>query len=627
MCGFISWIGDRPVPESLLDSGKILQHRGPDDSGNWIHPSEKIAFIHRRLSIIDIQGGTQPMSYEGNAIAYNGETYNFRALRSKLKTAGFSFKTDSDTEVILKGYLHWGTEIFDRVRGMFSLAIWDEKRSIMLLARDHLGQKPLFYFKSDNHFIAASEMQALLEQDTVCRRLNREAFPDYFKLGYISAPKSAIKNVKKLPPGHFMTINSQKKIKLTRYWNPIDYHHNRTTVKNPLKKIRDTVRTAVKRRLVSDVPVGAFLSGGIDSSIIVSLMQQLNDEPTRTVTVGFEQEDFDERKFARQIARDKNTEHHEYGVDINLSKLLPKLIKHFGEPFADSSAVPTYYVARQTRKVVKVALSGDGGDELFGGYRRYRAMQLLNTAGRLSPAFLRKLLQAISKKAGIPASRSSKTGELLRILQHLGENEIGQYTSMVGIDDQDLSSQLLNPHFLNDTSVNQEELFSSILNKIPKDRGAGERFMLLDLLTYLPGDLLVKTDITTMMNSLECRCPFLDRDVVELALSLPENIKIKGTLGKACLREAFSDLLPPEIKKRGKMGFGVPLASWFRRGPESDYLTGILLEKNSDFFTLMNRQKLEKYLRLHRDGKIDIASFLWATAVFKLWFSELNIKI
>jgi len=626
VCGFLCWWGfNREIPSNLTENGRLLEHRGPDDAGDWKHPALPLAFVHRRLSIIDIEQGGQPMVRGKNAIAYNGEIYNFRQIKKELKKEGMKFHTNSDTEVILQGYRQHGEDILDRLRGMFSLVIWDEKKKQLLLARDHAGQKPLYYYRDKEFFIAGSELQALLARPEISNRLNKEILPDYLRLGYIPTPDSGISGIKKLPPGHRMILRPEKEADILSYWSLADKSTTKT-INNPGNALRKTLKQAVKRRLVSDVPVGAFLSGGIDSSIIVGLMQQLMVRPVQTVTVGFSDDRYDERDYARLVADFHGTDHHEYQANIKLKELLPRLVHHFGEPFADPSAVPTYYVASQARRAVKVALAGDGGDELFGGYRRYRAMQILAKIRRWLPAPVRKLIQRGFKRLGIPANRRSKPGELLRVFQHLGESEAGQYLAMVGLGGENIVNKIccneLKEHWFNTWEILpfKKEIFAQ-----PGE--AAEKVMLIDLLTYLPGDLLVKTDITTMMNSLECRCPYLDRDLIELSRRISINQKIKGRQGKVCLRQAFADLLPEQIQNRGKMGFGVPLARWFREGEKSNYLAEILMNSHDGFFSLIDREELEKALTAHINEEIDIAPLLWALVMFKLWLEEMNIKI
>ncbi len=630
MCGFVTWLsGDQSVPEDLAESAAGLSHRGPDDSGEWFHSSGRIGFAHRRLSIIDLEQGHQPIVRGGSSIVYNGELYNYRSLRRQLKEAGYDFTTDSDTEVFLQGYRCWGPEVFDRARGMFALAIWDEPGEQLVLARDHLGQKPLFYYREDETLIAASELQILLKRSEVKNRLNLPALAGYLRLGYINAPQSAVQDIYKLQPGNYLVAGTGGEIELNSYWSPADVYFNSEKQADASPGlIRERLSTAVERRMISDVPLGAFLSGGIDSSIIVGLMQSLSSDPVKTVSVGFEADRFDERDYARQVAQFNGTDHHEYTVDMDLSSLLPQLVRHFGEPFADSSAVPTYYVAQQTRQVVKVALSGDGGDELFGGYRRYRAMQLFSTLDSYAPGWLREFVQSLARRFGLPADRRSKIGEVIRLLQQFAEDERHRYLSMVGLGSETWLSELVTGEFAGlFRSAEKSGPLARELSRLAPAGEQAEKMMLADLLSYLPGDLLVKTDITTMMNSLECRCPFLDRDVIELALAISADQKIRGSNQKVCLRDAFKDLLPDPIANRGKMGFGVPLATWFREGEESAYLRDVLLSPQAGFEALFDRSQVEKLHNLHNQSKIDAAPLLWALTVLKLWLNKFDLTL
>ncbi|MGM0380653.1 MAG: asparagine synthase (glutamine-hydrolyzing), partial [bacterium] len=570
MCGFLTWYErKKALPDTLAESAEKLTHRGPDEQGKWEHSRLNLAFHHRRLSIIDIECGQQPLVRAGNVVVLNGEIYNYRQLREQLKGEGYEFRTDSDTEVFLQGYRCWRTDFFERIRGMFAAVVWDEKEQQLVAVRDNVGQKPLFYYNSGGTFAAASEIQALLGQKEINRKINYDGLADYFRLGYYRAPETGFERINKLKPGHYLKVDRGEIVEQTRYWNPASSVQNRPTVENPKKHVRDTVTEAIKSRLVSDVPVGAFLSGGIDSSIIVGVMQKILDEPVKTVSVGFSEDRYDERDFARQVAEFNGTDHHEYSVDIELPALLPRLVKHVGEPYADSSLVPTFYVSSQTSKVVKVALSGDGGDEVFGGYRRYRAMKFLNWWNRFVPDFIRSGIQKIFGKLGAPADRRSFAGEILRLLQMLGEEEIEQYLQMVGPGGHHFYRQVLNKDLADRASGTASRLITGLKTSIDSAEEPFRRMMLIDIFTYLPGDLLIKTDIASMMNSLECRCPFLDKDVVKLGLQLPEKLLVRDGKQKHILRQAFADILPEEVYNRGKQGFGVPLATWFRKGEKA----------------------------------------------------------
>ncbi len=627
MCGFVVEQSDGATADSLGGMVETLRHRGPDEKGFWDHPVDGVAMAQGRLSVIDPEGGHQPMERDGYAIVHNGEIYNFRALRKTLRQHDLTFSTDSDTEVLLQGYRHWGREVFDRVRGMFAAALWDPERRELVLARDPAGQKPLFYTLAGEGFTAASEIQALMASEDVPASADHASLSWYLSLGYIPSPRSGFAKIKKLPPGHYLRISGGSVVDQVRYWDPVSYTRSVDPPPDPVEATRERVTEAVRRRLVSDVPLGAFLSGGIDSSIVVGLMASLADGPVRTFSAGFEDPADDERPHARAVAQRHGTDHRDFTVEANLRDLLPRLVRHFGEPFADSSAVPTFALARRTRQSVKVALAGDGGDEVFGGYRRYRAMRWLSRADDLLPAVLRRGVQGIARAWGSPADRRSSGGELLRLLQQLGGSDARRYLAMVGLGGEDVKPRLVKGPLARPGKRGGEEWLERWFRRFDHLEDPAARCMAVDLMSYLPGDLLVKTDITTMMNSLECRTPLLDRDVVELGLSLPGGIRMKGTRSKHVLKQAFSDMLPEGIEDRPKQGFGVPLAEWFRSGPRADVLREMLLDPHSSFEAIVDRPRLEDLLRDHREGRTDRAPFLWALTVLRQWMEAWEVRV
>lgn len=567
------------------------------------------------------------MDRGGSSIVFNGELYNFRSLRSSLEPE-YDFRTDSDTEVFLQGYRKWGTDVFDRARGMFSVVIWDATDQAMVLARDPVGQKPLLYYSDDNTFMAASELQGLMAADRVSPKADPASLSWYLSMGYVPSPRTGFFNVKKLPPGHYMVVEDARIQTQVRYWNPVDLSRREPVPTGELtRRIRSTLRKAVERRMVSDVSLGAFLSGGIDSSIVVGLMSELADQPVKTVSVGFEADAFDERDYARVAAEAFGTDHEEHTVHTDLSELLPQLVRHYGEPYADSSAVPTYYLSRETRKHVKVALSGDGGDEAFGGYRRYRALRYLGRLNGWLPRLLRRGIQKLARPFKHPSARRSGFGEALRLASALGESPVRQYLSMVGLGYDDFKARLAEGPLRKPAQRGGDQWLGRWFRRFEHLEDPAQRAMVVDMMSYLPGDLLVKTDIATMMNSLECRSPFLDRDLLELSLRIPGREKIRGRNHKACLRDAFHDLLPEAIRSRGKMGFGVPLADWFRSGDHGDYLTDVLRTENPTFGRLVNRRGLLELLDAHRQHQLDASPLLWAMVMMKLWIREFDVRL
>ncbi len=628
MCGFV--VGTASSRSNLPDtrSGiEALTHRGPDERGNWDHPKKKVRFSQCRLSVIDPPGGNQPMTRDGYALVFNGEIYNYRNLREQLKTAGYSFQTESDTEVFLQGYRKWGLDLFDRVRGMFSAVLWDEQTEQSVLVRDHVGQKPLFYYQGEDQFVAGSEIQGLLSaSDRINRRADPASISWYLSLGYIPSPRSAFFDLKKLPPGHYMVLDGTTIREQVRYWDPVDISRQSQIEGNVEESLRETLRTAVRRRLVSDVPLGAFLSGGLDSSVIVGLMADELDKNFKTISVGFEEDTYDERDHARTVADRYGTDHRSFTVSPCLEDVLPNLVRHFGEPFADSSAVPTYYLAQKTRGLVKVTLSGDGGDEVFGGYRRYRAIRYWSYLKTIVPGRLLKGAKWIGEYLPDSTDRRSSYGEFLRLMRMGSHSSIKQYLNMVGLGYDDLKEELARGPLSKPARRGGEQWLERWFRRFDHIEDPAQQAMFVDLMSYLPGDLLVKTDITTMMNSLECRSPFLDRDVLELGLRMRVNQKIQGNNGKAILEQAFRDYLPESIRTRTKMGFGVPLASWFRNEPEANYLREVLMDAGPALWNFLDRQRVAELLRSHQSEKTDAAPVLWALTVLSLWAEEYDVR-
>jgi asparagine synthase (glutamine-hydrolysing) len=568
------------------------------------------------------------MTREGYVLVFNGEIYNYRTLREQLRSSGCSFRTDSDTEVFLQGYREWGLDLFDRVRGMFSAVVWDERKERTILVRDHVGQKPLFYYQSEEQFLAGSELQGLLAaSDRIERRADPASLSWYLSLGYVPSPRSAFFDLKKLPPGHYMIVDGTEIQEQVRYWDPVKVSRQPEIEGTVVETVRETVRTAVERRLVSDVPLGAFLSGGLDSSVIVGLMSDELDTNFKTVSVGFEDDTYDERNHAKTVADRHGTDHQSFSVRPSLEDVLPDLVQHFGEPFADSSAVPTYYLAKKTRHLVKVTLSGDGGDEVFGGYRRYRALQYWSYLKSIVPGRLLRGVQRLGESLPDTSDRRSGYGELLRLLRMSSQSSVEQYQEMVGLGYDDWKENLARGPLKKPARRGGEQWLERWFRRFDHVENPAQQAMFVDLMSYLPGDLLVKTDITTMMNSLECRSPFLDRDVLELGLRLPTERKIRGSNQKTILKRAFRDYLPESVRNRSKMGFGVPLAAWFREDPEAEYLREVLMDAGPALWDLLNRQKVAKYLEAHRANKTDAGPLLWALTVLSLWFEEYDVRI
>lgn len=621
MCGIAGAIAPGGGRHFDLTSALDAQiHRGPDGEGIWA--DENCVLGQRRLAIIDLSDAAQgPLENEDGSVAvtFNGEIYNFQELRKELEGHGHRFKSQTDTEVIVHAYEQWGARCVERFRGMFAFAIWDQKARRMFLARDRVGKKPLFYTRVGESFFFASELQGLLAFEGVQRRPDLAALNAYLAWGYVPAPSSAFEGIYKLPPAHTLTVDLTDralKEKVERYWS-LDYEPKVDwSEEEAAERLRSALTEATGLRLISDVPVGAFLSGGIDSSIIVGLMAQLSSVPVQTFSIGFEEQGFDELPHARRIAERWGTDHHEHIVKPNAAEVIPILARHYGEPFADSSAVPTYYVAKMTAQNVKVALNGDGGDESFAGYERYWGMSM---AARFGWPPGTGLIAASLRRMG----SNSERGNLQRVVKFLDAARRpppARYASWMSYLDLPARESLCTPEFLSHAEPSGNSWISQLFNG-NEGLDPVDAAMSVDARSYLPYDLLVKVDIAAMASSLEGRSPFLDHEVMELAARLPAAMKLKGRGGKHILQETFKELLPPENVKRRKMGFGVPVGTWFR-GPLKDLLLGSLLSEEALSRDYFRRGSLATYVNEHMEGRVDHGQRLWNLLMLEMWHRE-----
>jgi asparagine synthase (glutamine-hydrolysing) len=613
-----------------------LAHRGPDDEGQLLsaHRTQNshsggAALGHRRLSIIDLAGGHQPLSNEDGSvwIVFNGEIYNYRELQPVLESQGHTFRTASDTETIVHLYEQHGPDCVQQLRGMFAFAIWDERNQQLFLARDRLGKKPLIYRHESNRLLFASELKAILQVPGVPRDIDPLALADYLALQYVPYPKSILKGYAQLPPAHWALYSAQSgDLKIERYWSPPyedqpllpDESSPPQTDDQWKTRLRETLTEAVRLRLRSDVPLGAFLSGGIDSTIITGLMQQQSSRPIQTFSIGFPVAKFDERAFAREAAQKLGTEHHELVVDPSSAALLPKLIWHYDQPFADSSAIPTMYLSEFTRRHVTVALTGDGGDELFSGYDRYQAVKLASRVDLL-PRWLRgPLSHPIWQRIPSSVEQKSLRRRIKRFLSVLTQSPERRYLSWISIFDDTRRGELLSPEF--QRQLGDHDAAEFILSAYARHPGTDivRRTTAVDVETYLPGDILVKVDIASMAYGLECRCPFLDHRVAELAARMPQRLKMGNGPGKLILREVFADLLPESITKRPKMGFGVPLDHWFHHELR-DLVADTLLSQRSLDRGYFRPEAVRRLLDEHLSAQWDHSSRLWCLLVLELW--------
>ncbi len=622
MCGFAgaSWTEAGPALDALtLDAmTRVLVHRGPDQDGRW--HGQFAALGHRRLSIIDLDSGQQPLANEDGSVqvVFNGEIYNYRELREELIGRGHHFSTNSDTEVLVHLYEDHGDDCVDHLRGMFAFAIWDRNRRRLLLVRDRMGQKPLVYREEAGRLLFASELKALLQIPGAPRELDPVALDQFLTYQYVPHPRTMLAGYRKLPPAH-RAVYENGRLTIDRYWRPgFETLIEERSPRDWQEELRATLTESVRLRLRSDVPLGAFLSGGIDSTIIAGLMQEQSGNPVHTFSIGFPVRRFDERHFARIAARHLGTTHHESIVEPRALEILPKLAWFYDEPFGDSSAIPTMCLSEMTRAEVTVALSGDGGDELFAGYDRYRAVALGERIDRL-PRPLRAIAASRIWKF-LPASTRQKSlfRRLKRFAQAIGETPQRRYLKWVGIFDADRRQSMWTDAFLERLADNDAAEFLLEAYAECPDRDFVTRTTCADVLGYLPCDILHKVDIASMSCSLECRSPLLDHHVVELAARMPIALKRRGARGKTILVDTFADLLPPQIRSRPKMGFGVPLDHWFRNELKP-LLHDILLDDTAISRGYFQPGVIRQLVSEHTENRWDHSYRLWSLLCLEAW--------
>ncbi len=620
MCGITGFIektrnASQEEREILLDKMcKIITHRGPDEQGTNVEG--RAALGMRRLSIIDLSGGQQPIySQDGSKfIVFNGEIYNYRELKKELESLGYKFKTNSDTETIIHAYDEFGVDCLEKLRGMFAFAIWDKSDESLFIARDRVGKKPLFYSLLPNgNFVFGSGLKSLLTHGEMSKDINYSALDAYLTFGYVPEEFCIFKGVEKLQPGHFL-IFKDGKIKTEQFWN--FKYEEISKVKSEeeyAKELREKIKDAVKVRLISEVPLGAFLSGGVDSSAIVGMMSQILDKPVKTFSIGFNEDTFSELKYARITAKHFKTEHHEFVVTPDLVEIIEDLVWHFDEPFSDPSSMPTYMVSKMARDYVTVVLSGDGGDELFAGYTRYLIDKKRSGLGNLPKAIRKGLMQPISE--ALPHNTRGKN-----FLYNTSLDSIDRYIDSVSQFGKLKKSSLYAGKFKAKLNGNQnaETVYQQIANSISTGNPI-DNLLYLDSKTYLPSDILTKVDRMTMATSLEARVPLLDQDLIDyVTQKIPTALKLKGDVTKYIFKKSLEGLVPKEILYREKQGFGVPIGEW---------INSQLKEKIHD--TLIEKRTLErgyfepKYIKLlldeHSTGRRDHSHPLWVLWMLELW--------
>jgi len=597
-----------------------IRHRGPDDDGFYFNG--RVGLGMRRLSIIDVKGGHQPIHNQDRTawIVFNGEIYNYRELREKLEKLGHTFYTNSDTEAIVHAYDQYGAECPKHLHGMFAFAIWDNRTEELFLARDRVGKKPVLYAQVNGQFVFGSEFSALLQHPSIGKEIDTGAIHHYLSFMCVPSPLTAYRSIRKLEPGHWLRWRKGE-ITMERYWQPDFNQKLKIDEEEAGERAIEVLRDAVKVRLMSEVPLGAFLSGGIDSSAVVAMMSEVSSEPVKTFSIGFEEQDFSELHHARRVAEHVGADHHEFIVRPDALEVLPMLVEHYGEPYADSSAIPTFYVARETRKHVTVALNGDGGDETFAGYERYTAMKLAERYHRIPGMLRESVVRHAVEMIPSSATKRSRVRDVKRFLAAASLPKVERYLRWVSVFDKDAKRDLYSDSFLRETNEVQA---SDMLDPwFARANGAGivDAALLTDMMTYLPNDLLVKVDIATMAVSLEARSPFLDHRVIEFAASLPEKFKLRGLTTKYLLKRVLKKLLPQENLQRKKMGFGVPIGHWFR-GQLQPFLRETILSEKALKRGFFKPEAVTRMVDLHASQERDYSHQLWTLLMLELWFER-----
>lgn len=600
----------KPVePGRIAAMTEALAHRGPDGSGIWTAPG--IGFGHRRLSIIDLAGGRQPMSSDDGEITvtYNGEIYNFAEVRAELIAKGARFRTNSDTEVLLHGWRVWGPDMLPQLNGMFAFAIHDAARQSLFLARDRMGVKPLHYVElADGAFAFASELKGLLAHPLMRRELDPFAVEDFMGLGYVPDDSCIVKGVRKLPAGHFLMVDRGKPVPEPRQWWDLDFSaRTKGSVRDLQAQLTDHLRAAVRSRMVADVPLGAFLSGGVDSSAVVALMAEASKSAVRTCTIGFDEAGHDERGYARLVAERFATDHRTRIVAADDFALIDRLVDAFDEPFADASALATFRVCELAREKVTVALSGDGADEALAGYRRYRFHAGEERVRALMPAPMRRAVglagRLYPKADWAPRPLRAKT-----TLLALAQDGATAYATSVGATRPELRARLYTPAMLSSLGDHAAELRYWRTMRAAPARDGLDAAQYADFKHWLPGDILTKVDRTSMAVGLEAREPLLDHRLVEFAATLPRSMRIRGGEGKWLMKKALEPWLPREILYRPKMGFVTPVSAWFR-GSLADEAAG--LARSPILATWFDPNRLERLAADHRGGTAEHGRTLW----------------
>ena len=627
MCGIAGWInlenkssqnGGEAVLHAMCER---MKHRGPDSEGLWLE--NQVALGMRRLSIIDLATGEQPVYSEDKQIVVvmNGELYNFREVRARLEKRGHKFETNTDTEILPHLYEEYGDAMLEHINGMFAFALWDKRREKLLIARDRFGEKPLYYGVFNGKLVFASELKVLLENPSVKTEINTDALRQYLSFDYVPAPASIYKGIYKLPAAHFLTVEKGE-VKTRRYWN-LTWHKNGSTpsMEKAAEDLRELLADAVRMRLVSDVPLGILLSGGVDSSTVAAFATQFSTEKVKTFSIGFEEDSFDESKYARQVANHLGTEHYEDRLSVEkAADLISEIGMWLDEPMSDGSLLPTFLLARFVRKYVTVALGGDGGDEIFAGYPMYFGHKVANLYGKIPRVLRNAFIEPVVNNLPVSTKNLSFDYKAKRFVRASKYDTVTRHHSWFGSFSIDEQQNLLSKDVLSKTS-NDIYRGAKELLEICDAANEIEQMQFLDINFYMAEDILTKVDRASMAVSLEVRAPFLDPRVAQFAAGLPLEYKLKGNKGKYILKKAVEPLLPKAILQRPKKGFGIPIAEWLKQrlNPLMHDLLAPDRLKNQGLFDAAFVQKL---IKEHETGAASHHKQLWTLLVFQLWFDN-----
>ena len=622
MCGingfvqFNDKLKKNEIEQIIKKMNRSIVNRGPDEEGTYIN--KNIGLGIRRLSIIDLKTGNQPIFNEDSSmvIVFNGELYNYKDLKNDLINKGHIFKTTTDTEVVLHAFEEYGEKSFNFIKGMYAFAIYDINKDRLLIVRDRLGEKPLYFYKDESKFIFSSELKGILSADLIKKEIDENALSQFFQLTYIPAPNTILKNIKKLKPGYYIEIKTGHNPTINKYWD-LEFNNNKLIydIESIKRNLREKMFEAVEKCMISDVPLGAFLSGGIDSSIIVGIMSKIASKPIKTFNIGFHEKQFDESERAKIVSKFNNTEHHTQIItEKDLFAILNKFFEYMDEPFADSSAIPTYLISKFAKNYVKVVLTGDGGDELFGGYSKYLINYYSEKYNRIPKLIREHILKNI---INVFPNDYNITRKIKKVIRNSEKSIFEQRKELMKLGYKyDETKKLIKSDYISDIS-----LIEDYYNKYKNQTDELSLALYTDIKIVLEGDMLTKVDRMSMANSLETRAPFLYPDIVEFSTRIPSEYKIKNKKTKFILKETFSDILPEKIMKASKRGFGVPIGKWFRGNLKNEFLK-VTNQKFIEDQNLFNYEYIQKIFNEHQNKKEDKGRELWALFVFQNWYKK-----